>query len=141
MQSILTHWQHCLHKDNQGKKINQHLDLQLLLNPSGPHKTWHPIAVSEISIHHQGTLWPARIQVINSARDKSPLLCQPIRAVANWILELVKLCITADLFSAFIQAAPHPLTWPEIHQGAKSQLFLHSLTIIFKLLCVKVCLL
>lgn len=54
------------------KKINQHLDLQLLLNSSGPHKTWHPIAVSEILIH-QGTLRPAGIQMINSAREKSPI--------------------------------------------------------------------
>lgn len=74
--------------------------------------------------------------MINSARDESPVLCQPIRDVANRLLELVKFCITADLFSAFIKAATHPLTWPEIHNGAKSQLFLHSLilTVIFKLL-------
>lgn len=94
--------------------------------------------MSGIPIHHPGTLWPARIQMINSARDKSPVLCQPIRAVANWPLELVKLCITADLFGAFIKAAAHPLTWPKIHNGAKPPLFLHSLilAIIFKLLCL-----
>lgn len=123
MQSILTHWQHCLHKDNQGEKISQHLDLQLLLNPSGSHKTWYPIAMSEIPIHHQGTLRPARIQMIYSARDKSPILCHPIRAIANRLLKLVKLCITADLFGAFIQAAGSCSDMARNTQGSKPTIF------------------
>lgn len=43
--------------------------------------------------------------------------------MANWLLELVKLRITADLFRAFIQTVAHPLTWPEIHNRSANKTF------------------
>lgn len=114
VQSILTHWQHYLHKDNQGEKINQHLDLQLLLNPSGPYKTC-------IQSPCQKYASPPRHTVACKNSDDKFSLGQEPSSVSTYqscgqlALELVKLCITADLFSAFIKAAAHPLTMEQNH--------------------------